>query len=498
MIADTTISPEELSDLESGPQSLTWKNGVRRGLHDHIRFAAFLDRESGTLAGEGGGVLSLSPQAPLSELLTVVALMPAGRRPRTVYLTGPDLASNRPPLRWYREPVAAGWSMTRPSGDHSADYRRGELRVSVRMAHEWFDDESDARTCAASWAALRCLLRATFGDGAYLYPNPTQTGLYLLQLSLPFGREYPVLPDGLREHLYHTNTQGRWELIEMPGRETLPQLLALDGRWMYAACVSQQLPAGPWIYDAEDCFGGYVPGFYRVRARVPAHWDRVGLLGLRDGDETVYPRTPGTEFTTWTTGAELPLAIKHGWITRYERRILWPQAEQHGNPMRRFAEKLKTLRSAAETHGEANLRAAYRNILLRAVGALHSHESREEGYCALSSEIPNGVTWAGQVEGGIYRWERRYPSVSESSHPEWSAQVWGRTRARVAKAALQIPLDELVAIRTDALWVTRDPGWPDNGTPGAWRVKETIDEPVAQPHTADEMLTLLQLARGRE
>ena len=71
------------------------------------------------------------------------------------------------------------------------------------------------------------------------------------------------------------------------------------------------------------------------------------------------------------------------------------------------------------------------------------------------------------------------------SHPEWSAQVWGRARARVLWAptavahtyagALTIPAAQLVSIYGDAVMTTREPEWAaprfDDGKPGRLRVK---------------------------
>ena len=93
------------------------------------------------------------------------------------------------------------------------------------------------------------------------------------------------------------------------------------------------------------------------------------------------------------------------------------------------------------------------------------------------------------------------PHQPDFDRPEWSAQVWARTRARLLLhrdydtgqfvGALTLPLEELASFRLDALFLTRDPGWPDSGRPGTFRVKGRIaDAAVPWPQSEDDLAAL--------
>ncbi len=75
----------------------------------------------------------------------------------------------------------------------------------------------------------------------------------------------------------------------------------------------------------------------------------------------------------------------------------------------------------------------------------------------------------------------RYIPVNEYSqrfvHPEWSASVWGRARARLAERALELPIDDIVALSTDCIWSRSTHNWVDGDakyTPGSFRIKDYV------------------------
>jgi hypothetical protein len=51
-----------------------------------------------------------------------------------------------------------------------------------------------------------------------------------------------------------------------------------------------------------------------------------------------------------------------------------------------------------------------------------------------------------------------------------------------------------VAFRTDALYLTTDPGWADDGKPGRYRLKGSIERPIPAPASMGELLSLRELA----
>jgi hypothetical protein len=76
-------------------------------------------------------------------------------------------------------------------------------------------------------------------------------------------------------------------------------------------------------------------------------------------------------------------------------------------------------------------------------------------------------------------------------HPEWAATVWGRCRARTARAALLLPFDDIVSIRTDAIWSSRTFDTEDDGKIGTFRVKDKLVGPITPPRNEQDMRLLL-------
>lgn len=61
--------------------------------------------------------------------------------------------------------------------------------------------------------------------------------------------------------------------------------------------------------------------------------------------------------------------------------------------------------------------------------------------------------------------------------------------------ALHVPPGTVVAFRTDAIYLTQDPGWPSRGVPGDYLLKGVLPGPVAKPTTVVDLLALRD--RGR-
>jgi hypothetical protein len=124
-------------------------------------------------------------------------------------------------------------------------------------------------------------------------------------------------------------------------------------------------------------------------------------------------------------------------------------------------------------------RPEHRDMLRQAIGKMASRPVQHRSYVVRDhlaafdrledGELlyfdPTARCWYLRREEPIHAW------TAAHLHPELSAQVWARARARVARAALRVPLPDLLRIEGDALWVTHDPRWPDDGKPGTFRVK---------------------------
>ncbi len=443
--------------------------------------------------------------------------------PEVLEETGGDeiwITGDNPETRLTRQRLmaftAAGWTVTRYlSALRTATLTRAGRTVTVRSSSRWYGAEENPVLIQQAHARLLTLLRNLFGSWVYLWPTPTQTGQELLRGSLPFDREYPVLSPHLLERIVRNSPQGRRELTTAKdglnaGLAKLPGLYEVDARWMYAACV-RDLPTGLPQHDeisglavkrVADWYVPHKPGVYVVHARVPQDWHHVGLLPERLQDTTQWPWKPGYAFASACTGAELELAIKHGWVLSVHERLVWP--ERSSDPAKGWITKLRALRSAEDAEAArgdpaaALVSMALRRLVLDTIGGWHRVESVEEGFIPAGEPI---MLPAGAVpqprEGGV-AWTRRRAAISEMTHPEWSATVWGRARARLVKEALCFPPEQIIALRTDALWAASEPLYMREvePQPGSFRVKSSYPRPVRAPRTETGIIALARKARG--
>lgn len=345
--------------------------------------------------------------------------------------------------------------------------------------------------------------------------SPAQTGQDLLERSLPRRKleggalepyTFPVIPDAALDLIYTTCGQGRNELF--PQKRSIERLYGIDGVWMYAACLSN-LPNGPLTMDTKDAPPEWSSGFLTASVRVPDEWAHIGLLPeVYDGDDGKthrrWPRQPGQWFASTMTTAEYQVAIAAGWDVRIKRRYLWEKPAC--DPARQWRDKLVSLRERYTLQASRGdivskaLASTVRRLMLNTIGLWFSHEAFTDGYVKredipqLMRDHPNAHI---RVHGRHWFYVRlpRNPAGNVWQHPEWAAQVWGKCRARGAAVALGVPFDWLVAYRTDEWWMTQDPGWPDTGKPGTFRLKEIIEGPLSPPRNEADMRLLLSQAR---
>lgn len=487
----------------------------RRPGHFTQRRVAFFDPLTRELALESAGPLTLD-SARASDLLRFLADLPAQERPRSVFICGAA-----PAVTWWFEPGAYGWRWRwfDRTGRRTAAYthpEREDLELDLREATPWFGAERDPHACLRSWRSLLRGLRGAFGTETALLTTPALTGRALFEASLPYGTLIPTLPADLRDLLAATNTQGRFELFR-PHRQTLDAVYELDARWMYAACL-HHLPVGRVQRDTTPAFDGPTPGFYLVKARAPRGWSHIGLLpDLASFDAPGRIRYPSRAshgaFWSWASGAELELALRCGWPLTIHQRILWPETHKLPDVAKVWIDKLRSLREIATQRGglEAGLVAdALRHLVLDTVGAWHSRERSEHGVLPLAQLDEPGALPAGAVPHietangqDVVLWERSAtisPHLLIHAHPEWSATVWGRARARTAKKALELPSASLIALRNDGVWTSANP-WDEalhdeDPRPGAWRVKAAYTAGLLfWPRDEAQLIQLMRQAR---
>lgn len=377
--------------------------------------------------------------------------------------------------------------------------------LEVHRAASYFGEGDYTPTQAAEARnLLRALVRGAFNEGEVL-TTPASTGRYLLARSISGDREWPVLSEETQDYIRAPRGQGR---VEMLGRTGEGPLVQYDARLAYGALCGS-LPCGEPRRDTVDLFGGWrAAGRYRVRFGVPRRWERececgapghagIGILPVRDDDRWTWPSAPGATGVAWCDAREVAIALAHGWRVQILERLLYPmppyppatrangQATKRG-PLDAWATKLAGLRRIDARRdlgvpGEL-VNQALRSILLFGIGALNgtprriTHSvSREE---ATAGAIPATATDVLPL-GDRFVWTEREPAAwPEMSHPEWTSTIWGRARAALLDCAtpgggragmLSVPAETVVGCFTDALYMSADPGWADDGRVGRFR-----------------------------
>lgn len=429
-----------------------------------------------------------------------------------VYLTGP-----RP--RAKGDSTAAAWLFAptpdwTPAGHyvdaHALDVARfvhaaSGARVELRRAAEWFGwGDYTARDAAAAWRALRDVHVRTFGSGAQLLASPAGTSQDAWARTLPRDRDVPQLEPDFQALIRDTAVQHHVDFV--PHTEPLPGFVYMDGRFMFAA-LTKELGVGPASIDDKDTIGcgagpecvhvpkcGYERARYEVTARVPSDWPFLGMLPLRVGPgEWEWPAAPGRTFRTWVDGAEAKLAREWGWQLVVHKRLLL----QRGRPLDTWSDKLSRARATVDTwpaDGPRQLvKGALRAMLIQGIGAFHStgRNVTRVSFDPFGADV-RAAGAAGyavrDVAPGVFVWQEPQPLTGRAAlfqHPEWSAAVWGRSHARILShrgtGVLHVHSSDVIGVRGDAIYLTDDPEWPDDGANGRLRVKGRLPGPIPAP-----------------
>lgn len=394
--------------------------------------------------------------------------------------------------------------------------------ATLRFAHEggrvvelvsalaWFGQRDALTCCEAMGEVIDQLRREWSTDSITMLSTPAALGRDLILRSLPRGASIPTLSAEDREWWQHHTTQGRWQLLpppwaarDNPGK--LDQLAVYDQRFAYAG-HTWELGVGPLERDQGESIDRTRRGLYRVTWRVPGTWDHVGLAPVKSADGATWrwPHQRHEQHTTWVDGSEADLLAKHGWIDAIHERALLAQ----GRPLDVWGRRLVAARDRIAQRmlngeGDPAVMAAagdaLRMVLLASVGALHgrSHAVTRSVPAARASEVPSWARDVRQAEGMIVWREDQPPAWEAMAHPEWTGQIWARARRRVlthptGRGALHVPAEDVVAVRGDALYLARDPGWPATGKVGELRRIDHVQGPIDYPHDHRDLLA----ARG--
>lgn len=415
-----------------------------------------------------------------------------------VYVVGDAPAAGW--LAWAHADLPPGWSGGRHSLDSRAPILRyqyaapeqsipGPRRVEVAPASSWFGGgDYTPRDATLAWLALGTMIGHAF-PGSTLLTTPATTGRELFARSIPSGREYPCPSRDIAELIRSTAGGGRIEVITPSAWPTaLPALYEYDGRLFYAALVRELASGEPdWIAwdERRHEYDEYARARYRVSLTVPPDWVHpFGLVGVKhEGGGWRYPSKPRESFETWCDGAELRVAAKAGWAFTIHEALVW-QRESGRGPLDSWGAKLLDLARVAQGEPDIGelLYSAVRNIALHTIGSFHSATRVVTRSLPLdrATEVPGDAVDV-RVEDGHVVWGEEAPASSWSEsmrHPEWSAAVWARGRARLldgpgSTGALHAR-GYVVAFRTDALALTERQSWTDSGRPGQLRLKTIV------------------------
>lgn len=403
-------------------------------------------------------------------------------------------------------------------------FARGDTRVELQRAAAWFGvgDYAPAH-CAAALELVAELVADRFGDGA-MRVRPAATGLELFLRTVP-AEGWPVLDDELAELVRSTSGQGRIECPPAPLERVVDErgevvireatefarLVEYDGRFMYAA-LCRELPAGVAVHGRGD--GGFDPfarGRFLVQWKAPRDWDHVGLLpAVGDDGLWCYPlRGRG-----WVDAVEWHCAIKEDWRVKVLEHLVWPD---RGRPLDKWARELIGARDAVRLRALANgvdidvadlARDAIRSILLFGLGAFHARPYMLTKTGPIAGAVLPSKARVVTLEADRMVYEEPAPARGGPilNHPEWPACVWARCRVRMLRGpggtgALALPPAQVVGVHTDALYLTDDPGWADDGEVGRLRLKCEWPGPHKWPASDAELVRLvrgLRRADGRE
>ncbi|MDR2256183.1 MAG: hypothetical protein LBE25_09320 [Arthrobacter sp.] len=428
------------------------------------------------------------------------------------------------------------WLGDEPTGNYTNALTGAKVRISYAVS--WFSSDTlSAKDAGYAWWLLTSLL-ADVSKGQLTVPmdTPGATGARLWALSLSSKADLEVPSPEVAELIHSTAGQHHIDhLVAGPNFTNHPDCIPLvdpaktpqiekfayiDGRFMYAS-VTREIGVGPIKQltrsEAADLFSQnqFARARYKVTFTVPGHWEHIGLFGIQDEDsyDWIWPNRPGATGTTWVDAAELQIASAMGWgIDFHEAMHFTGKAD----PLRTYSERIVRARTkVAEVkgqgrHPEAALDAvedALRNVLLHSIGRFASRGRKVSHTVNSLQDLPPGVSERDAHRGkdDTYTYTA-YELQSERSerdlsyyHPEISAQIWGRSRARLligpsalgndTSGVLTMDPSTIIGVQGDAVFATTVPDYArptpggDDGRVGRLRLKGVLNGPIKTPST---------------
>lgn len=408
-------------------------------------------------------------------------------------------------------------------------------RLEVRVAREWFGTDAIAPSTVREAMSLLALVLSKALPG-HLAASPTATGQNIWAYALPKDFDPPQLDPDLADLIHRTSGQHRTEhLVEgrsrcncgdclplIPARTEIPGFAYVDGRFMYSALCREIGVGGHRLTQAQAqawAMDDFARARYRIRFTVPDGWDTLGLAPVwrEDTLQWHYPNRAGATYETWVDAWEM--SLMRAWWGHGSIEILEGIAfEKRGRPLDNFAARILAAReTAAALDADAHLieavESALRAILLQTIGGFHSLGRDRTMVVESAFDVPPEHQGSIRTYGDVVTY--LVPAalnirLQQFHHPEYSAQVWARERARILQGptatycddrghewrqwgALEVDPAQLIGVNGDALYLAAipqacrpvDQGGGDDGRVGRLRIKGWIGEPMPVPPTTD-------------
>ncbi len=344
------------------------------------------------------------------------------------------------------------------------------LTATVPNLESWLPNipREDA---AAAVATIGAWGKQHFGNAITMQTTPNHFGMQLILHTLPEGRQYPTVTDGIQRLLYAVSFPLRLEKFAPIKNATH----AYDCRVAYLAHTRSVPVYTPetFTHDEKPCYEPYRRGWYLAVVTVPTGWKHIGLVPSEErvGTSRKYPYTPGHTFQTWLTDSEMQLLKDFSWGFSVKKRVLFATSSTPGSdPLRTWhdhlaggIESLDRIIAGNEEMKWKLVRTALRNVAIYTIGQFNvSDKLHSDGF---------------DQETGMLKWKQHImTSFSERwQHPEWGANIWSRTRVQATRIALQFKREQLVEIRGDEVFTTTPMiGHEDTGRVGGYREKRVL------------------------
>jgi hypothetical protein len=491
----------------------------------------YADVHAGRAMTETGVVLDFAPGSSLSTILRLI--QDAGHACDRLYICG-DLPDgyetwllDTEMWKIYTTGKRGHYFDREKAAYHVARYQHRATgdEIEVRTAYSWFGDvEYSVHQAVAAMDLLNQNLKAAFREAtrtdvhAYATPALTFQSCWQLLNRLEH-KKFELLSRETRTTIHSSSGQGRVECCTVDSLGKITDAYYYDGIFMYSA-LTWGMPTEIELRDNQNIYAGKVPARYRIRYTIPSNWQHIGLFmtpkekvtgNPRDSEAWSYPgeKYQRQTFETWADGAELDVAYNlpdgmPAWDITILERIVFKSEKDSSvkKPLDAITARLTKMREKVEADASqdqdsdriaiyALVRGMIRNILLHGIGSFHRNVRDTTYILQLDEPAPDNYVSARPVGDNLiwYTVPQQTESYTQQfEHPEWPALIWARCRARMTKAALSLPRETLLAIRTDAIAVTTEqPQWKANEKRGALRQKWHIARSLKAPHSLEEL-----------